>query len=268
MTGEVHILPPLRGKNGLGHYTCTVVTATDYPDKNSSYFRLVMVYNRREFTAFRSYSSKDRCWSPEAKVTRFKFAKRGVGLTRNGVVSRGGRVAYWLSRDIVFGLHLDTQEATIACLPRSGEGEVSDRENTLLGMTPEGRLCAIQICWPLGQWKRVTEIRVFTYGGHDSSGDGMLQLQLGPSLWEMRNKIRVDNLLPHVPDPTRVRLEWFCEKSGVIFFIAGKYGDQRNDVYSLSLGTQMVETLGSIDRDGSLCGYEMDHVAYLKSLAL
>jgi hypothetical protein len=89
----VHILPP--------HYTCTVLTATDYPDKNtknktptSSYFRLVMVYNRREFTAFRSYSSKDRCWSPEAKVTRFMFAKRGLGLMRNGIVVVGWRTGY------------------------------------------------------------------------------------------------------------------------------------------------------------------------------
>jgi hypothetical protein len=79
-------------------------------------------------------------------------------------------------------------------------------------------------------------------------------------MWEMRNKIQVDNFLPHAPDPTRVKLEWFCEKSGVIFFIAAKYGDQRSDVYySLSLDTRMVETVGSIDGDGSLCGYEMDH---------
>jgi hypothetical protein len=77
------------------------------------------------------------------------------GAGPNAQWHRGGRVAYWLSRDIVFGLHLDTQEATLATLPRSGEGEVIDsRENTLLGMTPEGRLCAIQICWPLGLWKR------------------------------------------------------------------------------------------------------------------
>ncbi|CAL5003942.1 unnamed protein product [Urochloa decumbens] len=60
MAGVVYVLPPLIGKDGLGHYACTVLTADDRdeetadPPRSSSYFRLVMLYSRRGFTAFRT----------------------------------------------------------------------------------------------------------------------------------------------------------------------------------------------------------------------
>ncbi|TKW08851.1 hypothetical protein SEVIR_6G051900v4 [Setaria viridis] len=64
MSGEVHVLPVLGDKECIGHYACTVLTADDCYEKaihrprSSSYFRLVMVYTRSGFTAFRSYSSE------------------------------------------------------------------------------------------------------------------------------------------------------------------------------------------------------------------
>jgi len=75
MAGVVHVLPHLGGKDGLGDYACTVLTADDRDDKtidppqSSLYFRLVMLYTRCDFTAFRSFSSEEGSWSEEAKLT-------------------------------------------------------------------------------------------------------------------------------------------------------------------------------------------------------
>lgn len=81
-TGAVHILPPLGGKDGLGYYACTVFTAEDAS--------LIMIYTRREFTAFRSYSSEDGKWSKEAKVrTNARLSEKQMGLMHSGVVLVG-----------------------------------------------------------------------------------------------------------------------------------------------------------------------------------
>ncbi|CAL5010281.1 unnamed protein product [Urochloa decumbens] len=74
MTGEAHALPPLAGKDRLGHYACTVLTADDYhdgidPPQSPSSYRLLLLYSRCGFTAFRCYSDDSGGWSPEAKVT-------------------------------------------------------------------------------------------------------------------------------------------------------------------------------------------------------
>jgi len=70
-----------------------------------------------------------------------------------------------------------------------------------------------------------------------------------------------------------LKVQWFCEKSGVIFFTAGEFQDPRIDLYAVNLDTQRVERVASNDGDGSLWlwgnlyGYEMDQAAYLASLA-
>jgi hypothetical protein len=88
MEGVVHVLPPLGGKDSLKHYACAVLTADDCdektmdPPQSSSYFRLVLVYTRSSFTAFRSYSSEDRSWSEEAKATSPMLAMQGSARSR------------------------------------------------------------------------------------------------------------------------------------------------------------------------------------------
>ena len=108
MTGAARVLPPLTGKDGVEHFACTVLTADDYqyqvqdgvaitpppPRLSSPHYRLLVLYNRRDFTAIRSYSSKDGSWSPERRVTGAQLGKRQMRLTRGGVVAGGGSVSY------------------------------------------------------------------------------------------------------------------------------------------------------------------------------
>ncbi|KAJ1267377.1 hypothetical protein BS78_07G051600 [Paspalum vaginatum] len=267
MTGDVHVLPPLGGKDGLGHYACAVVTADDHDDKSAdllpppgpSYFRLVMVYTRRGFTAFRSYSSSDGSWSEEAKVTNGRLGKKQMGLTHSGVVLHGGRVVCWLAKNIVFKLCLETLQSTVLSMPYSGNTRSFDMANTLLGSLPDGRLCAVQFDRhpSLATAKRRVSIRIASY--------------IERTWWREGEPIHVEQSLP--ADVTYVRLRWFCEKSGVVFFsaLSGDIGRPRRELYALSLQTRAVEKLASHDGDGipwvALHGYEMNQVAYLASLA-
>ncbi|CAO2187049.1 unnamed protein product [Urochloa humidicola] len=269
MAGEVHALPPLEGI-GL-HYACTVLTADDRkttdPPRPSSYFCVVMLYSRQSFTAFRSYSSDGGRWSEEKEVTGAAIHTREMGETCSGVVGPGGRLVYWLTKNsahfshCVFMLSLQTLQLWEVPLPSSGNGFKLklDVENTLLGLSPEGRLCAIQ------------------FGGHPfllMEADRRISIRVTTrthSGWDNGVLIQVQQSLP--ADVTKARLRWFCEKSGVVFFsvVAGDTGHQRSNMYALSLKTHEVEMLVSLERDRDrwqqVYGYEMNQAAYLASLA-
>lgn len=237
MSGVVHVLPPLGGKDGLGHYACTVLTADDRdektvePPRSSSYFRLVMIYTRRDSTAFRSYSSEDGRWSEEAKVTDARLGKKQMGLTHSGVVHRGGRLVYWFAKNVVFVLCLETLGSAVVSMPRSGNGLRFDMVNTLLGLSPEGMLCAVQF-------------------GHLTLGTANLRVSIRITTctdrrwWDKVELIQVEQFLPaHV---ISIRLQWFCEKSGFVFFsVASGDKDHRSyEMYALSLKTRVVEKMG------------------------
>jgi hypothetical protein len=73
MTGEADVLPPLCGEDTPGlasHYACAFLTGDDVepPVFSPAYLRLLLVYNRRGFTALRKYSSDTNSWGPEAKA--------------------------------------------------------------------------------------------------------------------------------------------------------------------------------------------------------
>ncbi|CAL5010280.1 unnamed protein product [Urochloa decumbens] len=266
MAGVVHVLPPLGGKDGLGHYACTALTADDRdeesvdPPRSSSYFRVVILYSRRGFTAFHSYSSDDGRWSEEGKVTSARLGKKQMGLTDSGVVGRGGRLVYWLAKNVVFVLPLETLQSTLGSMPWSGNGRNFDMANTLLGLSLEGRLCAIQfgrLSPRTANWS--ISIRIISCTDHSWLDVATEEL------------IQVKQSLP--VDVTSVRLQWFCEKSGVVFFsaVAGDHDQRRYEMYALNLKTKVVEKLVAHDRDGDswgqVHGYEMDQVAYRASLA-
>ncbi|WVZ94984.1 hypothetical protein U9M48_040801 [Paspalum notatum var. saurae] len=287
MSGERHVLPPLSGKDGVGHYACTVLTADEcqHDDGTSSItppslssFRVVVVYSRRTFTATRRYSSADGSWGAEAKVDDAHVGKKAMGLMRNGVVARGGRVAYWLAGETVFGMHLDTLVATSPMkVPWSEEREVLDSDNsTLLGTTRKGKLFAVQLRRPfrveLGKRIETIELSVLTLSNNGAGYAGYGGAYVGRiAKWEEKFKIRVDQFLPDGALTTKVKLQWFCEKSGLVFFnVSGWYvgdpGQRRSDVYALSFGTRSIQKVAT-NGGGKIYGYEMDQAAYLASLS-
>ncbi|KAL6641546.1 hypothetical protein ACP70R_019727 [Stipagrostis hirtigluma subsp. patula] len=258
MTGEVTVLPPLGGKDIPSYYACTVLTAADdvgNDEQSRSSYRLVLVYRRRGFTACRSYSSDGGNWGPEAKVDNSSWFgnKEMAAMTAAGAGVAVGQKVFWLAKSRVFGLHLDTMQAEVVSLPQH-KGHVL-AGNTLLGVSPDGKLCAVQVVEPLGPATKPTiAISVHTRG------------------WTPMEVIEVAQWLP--AEAAFVKLRWVCEKSGAVFFTAG-CGDQRSDVYALSLGKREVEKVASHHgggRDdetwGNLHGYEMDQTSYLASLAM
>lgn len=67
----------------------------------------------------------------------------------------------------------------------------------------------------------------------------------------MKESIQVDQYLPD--DAAKVRLRWFYDRRGIVFFsaVAGDNDHRRSEVYALSLDTKAVEKLASHvgDRD-------------------
>ncbi|TVU42906.1 hypothetical protein EJB05_09330, partial [Eragrostis curvula] len=259
MTGEVHILPPLSGKDGVGHFACTVLTADDLDGSTTnptpaqtSHFRLLMLYTRRRFTVLRSYSSDAGSWSEEAKVTDRLLRKKQMGMTRMGIANHSyGDLTFWLAKNAVFV----PQENGIF----KGNGSMFDMANTLLGFLPEGNHCVVQFA-PLSLTKTERNV-IICVSTNVPQRFGYHSEELFP----------VDQFLPD--DVMKVKLRWFFEKSGVVCFTAvcGSPGDRRSEMYALSLSTGTVEMVASHAGDGDpwkdLHGYEMDQVAYLASLA-
>ncbi|CAL5010288.1 unnamed protein product [Urochloa decumbens] len=273
----IHTLPPLTGKDGVGHYACTVLTAddrhgenggTDSPRSASSY-RLLLVYSRRDFTAFRSYSSSDDDgggWSPEAKVTGARLGKQQMGLMRNGVVAPGGRVAYWLAKDAVFALRLDTMEASVLAKRRV------HIDSTRLGFTPEGNLCTVKLDRAMNKATHRWSVRVLcisTNGLHSGDYDRHERWQKEYDIWI--ESFSLDN-------GATLKLRWFCERSGVVLFTTDHWigGGRISEVYAFSIPTRTLEKVMASNNNGdgngggpweNFYGYEIDQAAYLSSLA-
>ncbi|KAK3153439.1 hypothetical protein QOZ80_2BG0172670 [Eleusine coracana subsp. coracana] len=264
MTGEVTVLPPLTGKESLGRYACTVLTAEDGSnDHNRSSYRLVIVYTRRTFTACRSYSSEDGAWGPEAKVTTVSgiTQKQMAAMTGAGVVV--GNAAYWHARTKVFGLHLDTLVAEHVEMSENGHRRHNPAVNTMLGVSPDGRLRTIQLIdhVPAG----------LSTAGEQSVALDINTRSAAGGTWDAQEVIPVVQSLP--AEAKCVKLRWVGENSGVVYFSAGS-SDQTSDVYALNLDKKEIEKLASHQHGGgdslwgNLHGYEMDQSLYLSSLAM
>ncbi|KAG0532469.1 hypothetical protein BDA96_04G109600 [Sorghum bicolor] len=192
-TGDTAVLPPLSGEDTpTGYYACALLTGEDLLEvghpcarrRPPGFFRLLVVYNRRGFTALRCYSSDTGCWGRQARKP-------------------GGTIAS-------------------ATLRRLGPAVVE--------------------------------------GDGTSTTGGVVD-------WEWRRPIVLPQLRSITSwSPERIKMRWFCEKSGIVLFTLG--GSRTAGTYALNLETHEVETL--VDGQGScwrnFCGYEIDHAAYLKSL--
>ncbi|RLN42197.1 hypothetical protein C2845_PM01G47600 [Panicum miliaceum] len=263
MTGEVTVLPPLGGKEISRPFACAIFTAedddeshlSDPPSAPSSY-RLLLVYGRRGFTACRTYSSDGGRWGPQAKaITAVRLGKKTMAsMTGTGaVVVRN--VAYWRAMGIVLGVRLHTLQAEHVDIPLTGHDPAG---NTLLGVSPNGRLRVVQ----------VVEQMMCRATGKVSIAIGVSTRSTAGDKWDPLLVIEVvGRFLP--AETTWMRLRWLCEKSGVVFLTAGCAGDQTSDVYALSLDRQEAERVASHHGgDGDLHGYEMDRTSYLRSLAM
>ncbi|KAF8779645.1 hypothetical protein HU200_002394 [Digitaria exilis] len=271
MTEETALLPPLSGKDKPGgYYACALLTGDDLLVKQPSFFRVLIVYNRRSFTALRAYSSDTNRWSSETarspsrgpKIDSVRLRKLG-----QGVVLRG--VAYWPLRRSALAVRLDGPEPAEVSMPKDGIPSDRPQHCRLLGVTPDTkqRLCFVDARFhsdrglqraglPFLSFILVTTIL--------NAGDGDDDYDIAAGRWVMRRGcIRFPEIM--VSDFHSINLRWFCEKSGAIFFTVGE--DSRSSgAYAVNVATGEVERVAhgpGCDNWRNVVGYEMDAGGYL-----
>jgi hypothetical protein len=171
MTGDMALLPPL---DYPGSYACTLLTGHDLdPPTTPLFFRLLLVYNRRTFTALRTYSSDTNTCSREAKRwSGPKIASYKLCALGQGVVLRG--VAYWSPGRELLAVRLDAPEPSELCMPPTGIVALPLGWCTL-SVAPDGRLMFIRAAvfeddlafariveddMSTGKWKFIRPIRL------------------------------------------------------------------------------------------------------------
>uniref|UniRef100_A0A0E0M625 F-box domain-containing protein n=1 Tax=Oryza punctata TaxID=4537 RepID=A0A0E0M625_ORYPU len=258
-TGDVSTLPPLHGDDKPGSYACALLTADDLDPprrpSSSTFFRVVVVYNRRTFTAFRSYSSDSGRWSAEARQSGTKMSSYTLHHLRQSVVHGG--VAYWPLAHTAFAVRVDTPEPEEMPMPPAVPN--APRHDHLLGVTPNGDLSFIDS----GIYFVDGSLGVSTYYhlAFDSNGGCTRK-------YERSWHARLQEIEVHRSDA--INLRWFCERSGKLFFTIDGKGSSTPGAYAFSLATEELEKVADEVDCGSGCnfvGYDMDNAAYLASLA-
>ncbi|CAM0942897.1 unnamed protein product [Alopecurus aequalis] len=261
LTGDADLLPPLTGEDMPGSYACALLTGDDVdpPVFSAAYFRLLLVYNRRGFTALRRYSSDTASWGPEAKAD----VRISNGWLRNMVRGQATAlrgVVYWRLAWHVLGVRLDGTTTTMeqykltyGC-PRPTP--VNRASNGTIGVSPEGRLCLVIMIVAGDILGVVTQ----SFRNDPDNDD----ISLGR--WE-RQEWSAANLLDQfrLKDATAMTSRWYCEKSGVLFFTLGQ-GSSIRGTFALNLMTKQVEKIADRESWTNFCGYEMGRDMYMRSL--
>jgi hypothetical protein len=285
--GGVDVLPQLRGKDSpSGPYACTVITAADerggdrrMMTRYSSY-RVLLLYNRRGFTALRCYSSDAGSWGPEAEVTGARIGRTQLAVGPHAVVVHRG-VVFWPRLGVALRLDSLLQPApavsaaknnadtppryTVAGFsPASRQRHSSttvSAAHRLLGVMPGGGLLRVEA-------DRET-IRAYWGGRKDGDADGDGDIVDGGCLLGEALKWRWTKMQALMMVHT-VRLRWLCEKSGLVIFTARNNSDPYTHVYTLDVETEefrrVATAAGGESSLGEMCGYEMDRVTLLASL--
>uniref|UniRef100_A0A0E0M282 DUF7595 domain-containing protein n=1 Tax=Oryza punctata TaxID=4537 RepID=A0A0E0M282_ORYPU len=261
MTGDVSMLPPLSGKDKPGFYVCTLLTADDLlePPCTTTFFRVLIVYNRPSFTALRSYSSETGRWSAEARRSvPKKINTRRMQQLRHAVVLRG--VAYWTLRHTAFAVRSDTPEPVEVAMLARGLADLWPN-NCVLGATPDGKLVFLYMV------RCVDFVGVGGKGFHPppaGPGDDM-DMDMSKGEWQYRQiKINLEQL--KVEDASAINVRWFCERSGIVLFTLGDELSSCPGTYALNLATHDVIKVSTAHSWTNFCGYEMDHAASLASV--
>ncbi|WVZ94985.1 hypothetical protein U9M48_040802 [Paspalum notatum var. saurae] len=292
--GGVDVLPPLRGKDSpTGPFACTVITAADEhgtvtgsQSEHASSYRVLLLYNRRSFTALRCYSSDAGSWGPEAQVVGARIGRSQLrGEAPAAVVHHG--VVLWPG--LAVALRLDSLLQPAPAVPPAAKkssagktlppppprytvagvslavrqrhwGMATMTMNRLLGVMPDGELLRVE-----ADYETIRAYWGGLKGGDDGGGmDG--GCLLGEALqwkWTMKQAL----MGVHA-----VRLRWLFEKSGLFIFTAKSNASDDHDthVYTMDVETKR---FGRVATGGGgdpllmeMCGYEMDRVALLASL--
>ncbi|WVZ96105.1 hypothetical protein U9M48_041786 [Paspalum notatum var. saurae] len=274
MTGDLAQVPPLSGSDKPGDYACALYTGHDdlvSPPLSSFFFRVLIVYNRRSSTVLRSYSSDTRSWS--AEVNRSwgpKVSSEDLRALGQSIVLRG--VAYWPLRRTVLAVRIDTPEPAELRMPLSGTSSLPLGWRSL-GVTPDGRLTFIDAAVCGGEYVTVAA-RAFLCpkAGEDDDGGGKWETIRGNCIRMTQLKLRCRDR--DTPYEETIKLRWFCEKSGNLFFTLGK-GTRSPGAFTVNMSTEQVEKVAD-DVDGllhshrgswpSFVGYEMDGPTYLAAV--
>ncbi|CAO2190355.1 unnamed protein product [Urochloa humidicola] len=264
VTGDVSVLPPLAGDDRPGYYACAILTGDDLdvaappPRCSLAFFRILLVYNRRSFTALRCYSSEAGTWGPERRKPGAKMSGRMLQQLGPAVVLHG--VAYWPTHRAAFGVRLDGGSTLDVCwVPYRMPHFLADFR--LLGVSPDGeRLSYIDAGRTLRRYLIISVETLQLQGIEDMS-------TVAADRWERHASIRLPQF--EVPGATALKLRWFGEKSGTLFFTIGE-GGNTSGAFALNLATRSVEKLADgvqCDSWTNLCGYEMDRATLLALVA-
>nr|TKW38391.1 hypothetical protein SEVIR_1G111550v2 [Setaria viridis] len=265
MTGDVALVPPLAGDDFPGHdYMCAVLTADDLDNdaqQGSSFFSLVLVYNRRSFTALRCYTSDDAGggggWGPEFRKPGTQISGHVLQRLGPAVVLRG--VVYWpIMVAAALAVRLDGGAAAavmdVHVVPYTIRDTLPDWR--LLGTTPDGRLSYVSAGLMGGE---LLSFGVETLDVSAAAG----------AEWERGETSVLTQLTVPMLSKFELKMRWLGEKSGTLFFTIGE-GCSTSGAFAVNLATGSVDKLA----DGvecnswrSLYGYEMDPTALLASIA-
>ncbi|OEL20222.1 hypothetical protein BAE44_0018760 [Dichanthelium oligosanthes] len=230
VSGEVDVLPCLRGDDSPGTYACALLTVDDLlhyckddeaPPRSASSYRLVLVFDRdRSFTAALCFCSDAGRWGPEARVTGGRIDTTQLPWLRAAVVHRS--VVFWPRLKFAL-LTLPTVDTMAVA------GLSINCFSHLLGSIPGGK-----VFWILTDG--VDRIYVHRRELH------------GRDIFSFRRRSAMSGLV------------FFTAKSG--------YGaDVEEYCYTFDVDTWKIDKVASDGARGpAMCGYEMDRVAFLSSL--
>ncbi|KAL6850114.1 hypothetical protein ACP4OV_020741 [Aristida adscensionis] len=259
LTGHAAVLPLLSGEDKPTDYGCALLTGDDLlPRRGASFFLLLLVYNRRRFTALRCYSSDTGRWGPETRsaveVSSAELRHIGPAVVRRGV-------AFWPLDNGALGVRpaADPEQAMEVHLLPYGVPHYWP-EKRLLGISPDGRLFFVYFAILAVYNILIAKISYFDIRG-DDIGSGRKESSSN------EEGIKMPEMTMATRDCT-LKLRWAGEKSGMLLFTMGE-SSGHNGTFVLDLGERTVEKLavGEGDSWRNLFGFEMDWAAYLASFA-
>ena len=270
MTGDVAMVPTLSGKEFPGHdYACAILTGDDLVDDvPPGFFRLLLVYGRRGFTALRSFSSDTGSWGPECKKPGAKISGHVLRQLGPAVVLHG--VAYWPMHRAAFGVRLGSTAAVAAAtmdvcsVPYRYRLTNWKPDEYVLGVSTDGRLNFVDIGIIGG--RGVPIICFSTSLLEDAVGYKSTTTSVDRS----DEDISID--LPQIKATrtTPMKPWWFGEKSGTLIFTVEETSST-SAVFALNVATRSLEKLADGVSNHTCCrrlyGYEMDRAALLASVA-